>query len=127
MVDGEILVKDSSKIEVYVMDGGELLHWNHKPKGLISHEDGLQKIHYVSLVDIDPRKYCEPHSHNPGTDEVWYLLEGKSKMMLGDMIINHEPGTSIVIPPDGKTEHSTLTGLNPASFFFFMYNSDIRK
>jgi len=41
-------------------------------------------------------------------------------MLLGNRAIKHEPGTAVMIPPDGKTEHSSLTPYGSASFFFFL-------
>lgn len=114
-----IIVKDTKEIEFDKFT--PLLHWCHRSKTIFSNEkDDLSKLHYVSLVEIEPKKLAEPHKHFPGHDEVWFTLEGKSFMALKDDLIEHNPGTAILIPDN--TEHASITLDKRAKFFFFMHH-----
>ncbi|MBS3075205.1 cupin domain-containing protein [Candidatus Pacearchaeota archaeon] len=126
-VKKDILIRKYQELPVAKMPDGSLYHWTHYPRTLFSREDGLHKIHYVSIVDIlDPNKWAEPHAHIQGTDEVWYALNGSSNMRLGNEIIFQEPGKAIMIPPDSETVHSSKP-IKTSSFFFFLYTPTLEK
>ncbi len=118
----KITIKNTEEIPLDKFDPP--LHWCHRNKKIFSYEeDNLGKVHYVSLVYIPPEKLPEPHKHYSGHDEVWHALEGRTEMAFRDNHFEHFPGTSILIPDDGKTEHTSITGKEEAIFFFFMHHT----
>lgn len=121
----KILVRDTNKIPFDKYDSP--LHWCHKTKTIFDYKQhNLSKVHYVSLVYIEPKKLPEPHVHFPGHDEVWHALEGNSIMAFKDDLIEQTPGTSILIPDDGKIFHTSINPNNKiAKFFFFMHHMSL--
>lgn len=121
----KILVKDANKLpfDKYTPP----LHWCHRVKTIFNYEkDHMSKVHFVSLVYVNPKKLPEPHAHFTGHDEVWHALEGESFMAFRDNLILHKPGTSIFIPDNGTTYHSSINlSRKPAKFFFFMHHKSL--
>ncbi len=117
----KIIIKNTSEIP---FDGfNPSLHWCHRSKTIFSYDkDNLSKVHYFSLVYIDKNKLPEPHTHFLGHDEIWHALEGKTIMALKDNLVEHAPGTSILIPDNGEIPHASITGKEPAKFLFIMHH-----
>lgn len=62
----------------------------------------------------------EPHSHVPGTEEVWYQLKGESILFFGKEIRKQKPGDAYMIPPNNKVPHSNINPTNePMQWFYF--------
>ena len=117
----QITIKNTDEIPFDKFDPP--LHWCHSSQTIFSYEkDNLSNVHYVSLVYIEPEQLPEPHAHFPGHDEVWHSLQGKTRMAFKNNHFEQAPGTSIFIPDDGKTEHSSITMKEKAIFFFFMHH-----
>jgi len=112
-----ILVRDYHSLPVSV--GG---HWCHIVRKLFTAEDGLAALHSVLVVSIDGMNIGEPHSHGPGTDEVWYQLKGDSLLFLGRQIRRQRVGEAFMVPPDGETPHSSINYTDqPAQWFYFAH------
>ena len=50
-------------------------HWVNNNKWLIRKEQGLAKIDLFLTVTIQPNTFAQPHSHDPGTEEIWAALD----------------------------------------------------
>lgn len=117
----DILIRNVQ--EVPYDDFDPPLHWCHKTKTLFDYQkDSLGKTHYVSIVYVDKNKHPEQHRHFPGHDEVWHSLKGKTRMAFREDVFVQNPGTSIFIPDNGETPHTSITSNSAAEFFFFMHH-----
>jgi mannose-6-phosphate isomerase-like protein (cupin superfamily) len=94
-------------------------HWCHIVRKLFGTEDGLVTLHSVLVVSIDGMSIGEPHPHGPGTDEVWYQLKGTSLLFLGREIRRQQPGVAFMVPPDGKTPHSSINDTDETMWWFY--------
>jgi len=116
-VGKSILVRDYHSLPTSV--GG---HWCHIVRKLFGDEDGLVTLHNVLVVSIDGMNIGEPHPHGPGTDEIWYQLEGTSLLFLGKEIRRQRPGEAFMVPPDGETIHSSINDTDePMRWFYFAH------
>src|SRR5690606_35536309 len=61
----DILVRDVSKLPYCE----ENAHWNNMSKCLFSQDDGMTGR--VLLVMLMPMTIAAPHTHGPGTHEIW--------------------------------------------------------
>jgi mannose-6-phosphate isomerase-like protein (cupin superfamily) len=100
----DVLVRDEGTIPIMSTDG----HWCHIVKMLFTRSDGLGALQNVLTVAFDPMTIGQPHSHGPGTEEVWTAITGTSVAFLGKQIRWHPPGTAYLIPPNGNTPHSNI-------------------
>jgi len=116
-VGKRIVVRNYHALPVSV--GG---HWCHIVRKLFGSEDGLITVNSVLMVSIDGMNIGESHPHNPGADEVWYQLKGTSLLYLGREIRRQHPGDAVMIPPDGRTPHSSINGTEePMQWFYFRH------
>ncbi len=83
-------------------------HWVNNNRWLIRKEEGLANIGLFLTVTIPPGTFAQPHSHGPGTEEIWAALDGTVNFMLGKQLRTMEPGQAHLIPPDGKTPHANF-------------------
>lgn len=113
-VSKKAIVRNYHELPVSV--GG---HWCHISRKLFGSEDGLVTLHSVLVVSIDGMNIGEPHPHGPGTDEVWYQLKGTSLLFLGREIRRQHPGEAFMIPPDGKTPHSSINDTDETMWWFY--------
>jgi len=113
-VNERILVRNYHRLPANV--GG---HWCHIVRKLFGSEDGLVTLHNVLVVSIDGMNIGEPHPHGPGTDEIWYQLEGTSLLFLGKEIRRQRPGEAFMVPPDGKTAHSSINDTDETMRWFY--------
>jgi len=115
----ELVVKDE-KAMPYRDSGYLKMHWSHNGKNVLTTQDGLATIKAVNYITFEPMSIGQPHSHGPGTEEVWLLLEGKNLAFLGKEIRWQYPGTAYKIPPTGFTPHSNINPTDePARFLYF--------
>ena len=100
----DVLVHDEAVIPFHTSSG----HWTHLSKRLFSKEDGLAILVGMGPVWFDSMTMGQPHSHGPGVEEIWFALEGETRILLGREQRPLPPGTAYKIPPDGVTPHSTI-------------------
>lgn len=115
----ELVVKDEKAMPF--RDSGYLkVHWSHNGKNVLTTQDGLATIKAVNYITFEPMSIGQPHSHGPGTEEVWLVVEGKYLLFLGKEIRWQNSGSAYKIPPNGFTPHSNInpTG-EPARFLYF--------
>jgi len=92
-------------------------HWNHLVRGLLKSADSLCGISAI-IVEIEGMKACEPHSHAPGGDELWYALEGEALHCVGQEVRRQLPGYIVPAYPSEYT-HAQITPTDkPVKFFY---------
>ncbi|MEM2906131.1 MAG: cupin domain-containing protein [Candidatus Bathyarchaeia archaeon] len=108
------LVRNYHALPVHVVS-----HWCYVVRVLFGAGDGLVTLHDALIVSVDGMSIGEPHPHTPGTDEVWYQLKGTSLLFLGREIRRQHPGEAFMVPPDGKTPHSTINPTDETILMFY--------
>ncbi|MFC1538195.1 cupin domain-containing protein [Candidatus Latescibacterota bacterium] len=94
-------------------------HWVNSNKWLIQAEQGLSKIGLFLTVTINPNTFAQPHSHDPGTEEIWAALDGTVSFQLGKQLRKMDKGEAHFIPPDGKTPHANFnSGDKPVKMLY---------
>ncbi len=102
-------------------------HWAHIVRDLFSKTDGLATIGDIITVTIDPLTMGEPHPHNPGQEEIWVAIDGKSLAFIGSELRVQQPGMAYMIRPDRSMTHSNInSGDTPVKFLWFS-GSSIKK
>ncbi len=122
----EILVVDENATPITSSQG----HWAHIVKNLFETEHGLGTLERVLTVAQDPLTIGHPHSHDKGVEEAWTAITGTSYAFIGKQLRAQPPGTSYMIPPDGKTPHSNIntTDAQIKLFYFARYRDhEVRK
>ena len=114
-----MVVKDE-KAMPYRNDGYLQVHWSHNGKNIFTTGDGLATLKSVNLLIFNAMTIGQPHSHGPGLEEVWTVIEGKNLAFLGKEIRWQGPGEAYKIPPTGYTPHSNInTTDEPILFLYF--------
>jgi mannose-6-phosphate isomerase-like protein (cupin superfamily) len=102
-------------------------HWAHIVRDLFSRTDGLATVGDVITVTLAPMTMGEPHPHNPGQEEIWAAIDGKSLAFLGTELRVQRPGMAYMIRPDQSMTHSNInSGDTPVKFLWFA-GSSIKK
>ncbi len=97
------------------------VHWSHIFKNLFAQSDGLSVIGGMGPVWFDTMTMGQPHSHNPGFEEIWFSVEGDPVILLGKQVRAFPAGAAYKIPPDYMTPHSTINVTNrPVKVFWFI-------
>jgi quercetin dioxygenase-like cupin family protein len=91
----------------YILPGASG-HWAHVVRELFAKRDGLATMSSVLTVELMPMTIGEPHSHNPGQEEIWTQLEGTSLAFESWQLRLQEPGMAYLIRPDGVSTHANL-------------------
>lgn len=95
-------------------------HWAHITRGLFSRSDGLATLGGVITVTLNPMTMGEPHTHQPGHEEVWAAIEGTSLAFLGTELRLQRPGMAFMLRPDATMTHSNINyGDTPVKFLWF--------
>jgi len=99
-------------------------HWTHGTRGgTFRAEDGLATITGMTPVWYLPMTLGQPHSHNPGVEEIWFVVEGDLDLLLGKQFYKLPPGTGYKVPPTGNYPHSNMNlGTRPIRTFWLMDN-----
>ncbi len=124
--NADMLVKDENTMPIESTNG----HWCHIVKNFFETEAGLGTLERVLTVSLDPMTIAHPHSHGPGTEEVWTVVDGESLAWIGKKLYEQPAGVGYLIPPDGKTAHANMnTTEKPVKFFYFARyrDHDVRK
>ncbi len=94
-------------------------HWVNNNKWLVRKEEGLSKIGLFLTVTIPPNAFAQPHSHDPGTEEIWAPLDGTVNFMLGKQLRRMNIGEAHLIPPDSRTPHANFNpGEKPVKMLY---------
>lgn len=84
------------------------VHWSNIDKRLFSANDGLATLRGINPVMLDPMTIAQPHSHEPGVEEVWVALDGDTRLLMGKQLRDLPPGTAYKVPANGMTAHSNI-------------------
>jgi len=102
-----MIVKDENTIPI----GTTQSHWSHILRVFFYGDEAqraLSTITGMCPVWFDPLTMGQPHSHKPGDEEVWFVVEGEVVILLGKELRRLKPGSAFKIPPNGTTPHSTI-------------------
>lgn len=101
----ELVVRDVPKLPWCE----ENAHWNNASRCVFSAADGLIQGERIYLVMLRPWSASQPHSHVPGTEEIWTKVSpGKAIMLLGSELREFDQNTAYLVPPTGTLDHSNL-------------------
>jgi quercetin dioxygenase-like cupin family protein len=114
-----ILVRDVNELPFAEQNA----HWSYMAKNLFHPKDGLHPNEKFLVVYLPPMSIGSPHSHPPQWEEVWTTLppgEG-SYLQLGSEIREWPGYTGYLVPPNGRTVHSSmnLTRDRIVEYFYF--------
>ncbi len=99
----DILVRDVSRLPWCE----ENAHWNNMSKCVFTQADGMTGR--VLLVMLLPMTMAAPHSHTPGTEEIWTkLTPGNALMLMGSELREMPQYSAFLAVPDGKTWHGQV-------------------
>jgi mannose-6-phosphate isomerase-like protein (cupin superfamily) len=72
------------------------------------------------VVSIDHFDIAQPHTHGPGTEEIWCQLKGRSLLFFGNRLLWQEPGEAFLIPPNNKVPHSSINHTDEPMLWLYM-------
>src|SRR5688572_27734636 len=72
-------------------DGSEI-------RELLAHRNSVIRQQSLAEARLPPGRQTTPHYH-PATEEIYYILDGRGRMQLGDEGRLVGPGDAIAIPP----------------------------
>ena len=80
----------------------------------------LATLGSVITVTLPPLTIGEPHTHEPGHEEIWAAIEGESVAFLGSQLRIQKPGMAYMLRPDVTMTHSNVNyGDTPIKFLWF--------
>lgn len=88
-------------------DGSEI-------RELLAHRNSCIQKQSLAEARLPPGASTTPH-HHPQTEEIYYILEGRGHMQIGDEVREVGPGDAIAIPP-GETHQITTMGSTALKF-----------
>jgi len=116
-----IIVKDENTIPISTTHS----HWSHILREFFYRTEALATLIGLCPVWFDPMTLGQPHSHGPGQEEIWFVVEGEVILHLGKELRRLSPGMAYKIPPDGKTPHSNINVSDEQiKLFWFMVIKD---
>lgn len=87
----------------------ENAHWNNTSRCIFSAADGLLQGERIYTVMLQPWAVSQPHSHTPGTEEIWTKISpGSMPILIGSDLREMKEDTAYLVPPTGKTDHANL-------------------
>jgi mannose-6-phosphate isomerase-like protein (cupin superfamily) len=87
----------------------ENAHWNNTSRCIFGTADGLLQGERIYTVMLQPWAVSQPHSHTPGTEEVWTKISpGSIPILIGSDLREMKEDTAYLVPPTGKTDHSNI-------------------
>lgn len=72
------------------------------------------------VVSIDKFDIAQPHTHGPGTEEIWCQIKGRSLLFFGNRLLWQEPGEAFLVPPNNKVPHSSINQTDEPMLWLFM-------
>jgi mannose-6-phosphate isomerase-like protein (cupin superfamily) len=101
----DILVRDVDKLGYCE----ENAHWSNMSKCIFRAGDGLLGNERMFLVQLQPWTMSAPHTHGPGTEEVWVKLSpGTAIATLGSELREMPQYAAYLAPPTGFTQHGQI-------------------
>ena len=95
-------------------------HWAHIVRNLFNRTDGLATMGSLITVTLAPLTMGEPHTHEPGHEEIWASLEGTTLAFMGSQLRMQRPGMAYMLRPDVTMTHSNINfGDTPVKFLWF--------
>ncbi len=122
----DMLVVDENTTPVSTTD----VHWCGICRQLFTTKDGLGTLESILTCAFSPNTFFQPHSHNPGTEEVWTGMNNSGYFLLGREIRPQPDGTAYLIPVTGVTAHANFNLSNDTVklFYFARYQDHaVRK
>src|SRR5438874_557174 len=104
--DGEIVVTPISSVEEQPVSSMTVEHDQGWTRGLIRKDINGAPDLLVSVLRMEPHQYHPLHRH-PNMGELYYILEGRCQLRVGDRSEWVEAGTAIYTPRG--IPHSTRT------------------
>ncbi|MEO6803965.1 MAG: cupin domain-containing protein [Granulicella sp.] len=87
----------------------ENAHWNNTSRCIFSAADGLLQGERIYTVMLQPWAVSQPHSHTPGTEEIWTKISpGSIPVLMGSDLREMTENMAYLVPPTGKTDHSNI-------------------
>ena len=87
----------------------ENAHWNNTSRCIFSPADGLIAGERIYTVMLQPWSVSQPHSHTPGTEEIWTKISpGSIPILIGSDLRDMDQDSAYLVPPTGKTDHSNI-------------------
>jgi len=87
----------------------ENAHWNNTSRCIFGTDDGLLQGERIYTVMLQPWAVSQPHSHTPGTEEIWTkITSGSMPILIGSDLREMKEDTAYLVPPTGKTDHSNI-------------------
>ena len=98
-------------------------HWAHIGRG-IAYDVAPKFANAMgfAVVSIDRFDIAQPHTHPPGTEEIWLQLRGKSLLFFGNRLLWQEPGEAFLIPPTNKVPHASINQTEEPMLWLFFGN-----
>ena len=101
----DILVRDVDRLGFCE----ENAHWGNMSKCIFRGPDGLLGNERMYLVMLQPFTWSAPHTHGPGTEEVWVkLTPGDGIALLGSQMRDMPQYAAYLAPPTGFTTHGQI-------------------
>jgi len=72
------------------------------------------------VVSIDNFDIAQPHTHGPGTEEIWLQVRGRSLLFFGNRLLWQEPGEAFLIPPNNKVPHCSINQTDEPMLWLYM-------
>jgi mannose-6-phosphate isomerase-like protein (cupin superfamily) len=72
------------------------------------------------VVSIDNFDIAQPHTHPPGTEEIWLQLRGRSLLFFGNRLLWQRPGEAFLVPPTNKVPHCSINPTAEPMLWLFM-------
>jgi uncharacterized RmlC-like cupin family protein len=72
------------------------------------------------VVSIDSFDIAQPHTHGPGTEEIWLQLRGRSLLYFGNRLLPQEPGEAFLVPPNYKVPHCSINHSGEPMLWLYM-------
>lgn len=116
----DVLVRGMDSSEMFSNRG----HWTHCTGIRLTGEDGLAAVSSgMCPVWYMPGTIGQPHSHTPGSEEIWFVISGDFHLLMGKKFYHLSPGTAFKVPATGETPHANINlGDKPVKVFWMMKN-----
>ncbi len=96
-------------------------HWAHVARAFLY--DVAPKFSNpmgFAVVSIDQFDIAQPHTHGPGTEEIWCQLKGTSLLFFGNRLLRQEPGEAFLVPPNDKVPHASINHTGEPMVWLYM-------
>ena len=96
-------------------------HWAHIARGFsYDLEPKFSNPMGFIVVSIDKFDIAQPHTHGPGTEEIWCQIKGRSLLFFGNRLLRQEPGEAFLIPPNNRVPHCSINHTDEPMLWLYM-------